>query len=308
MKIIEPIQPTAATLTASSIAESSLPVWDQSTAYAVDDTVRAFSDGAYRIYKALIANTGQDPTTGAVDGTGASYWLSVGSTERWAMFDGSVNSPTTQSDGSDLTFEYTAASGRRINALALFNVVGTDVTLEATSVMGGGTVYSETYSTVGSRGPAWWAFMFGEVQTNTRFQFFDIPPYPDIIFTVTITPRGGVAAIGEAVFGSNFYVGEDEIGMAPEIKDYSINSFNDDFGYNVLVRRATRRRLKITTQIPESRADIVFRRIEALASVRCVFISDKYESGTIYGFYKEFAPTHYSHPLISANFTIEGLI
>jgi hypothetical protein len=307
MRIIEPNQPTPSTLTACSIPESTVPLWDSGTAYAVDDEARRFVDGAYRIYKALIANTDQDPAGAPVDSEGAKYWQAMGATERWSMFDGSVNSPSVQASGN-LTFEYTAPAGKRINALALFNVVGSEITLEASSAQGGGVVYSQTQSAITSRGPAWWAFLFGEVNVLTRFQFFDIPPYPGLVFTVTVTPRGGQAAIGEAVFGQNFYVGEDELGMAPEIKDYSVNRFDDNFGFNVLVRRATRRRLKVTTQVAEERADIVFRRLEALASVRCVFIADKYEAGTIYGFYTAFTPTHYSHPLVSAQFTIEGLI
>jgi len=310
MRIIEPNQPTPPTLTASSIPESAVPLWDSGTTYSVDDEARRFVDGAYRIYKALITNTGEDPAGSPTDSNGAPYWRAMGATERWAMFDGSVNSPSVQSDGDDLTLEYTTQAGRRITSAAFFNVVCGSITVTVDSALGGGRVYDETQTARTPRGPAWWNFFFSADDTliKTRFNFTQIPPFPDAVITVTLTPVAGSAQIGEAVFGQEFYVGEDELGMAPEIKDYSINRFDENFGYNVLVRRATRRRLKVTTQVESARADTVFRTLERLASVRCVFIADKFEAGTIYGFYKSFTPTHYSHPLVSAQFTIEGLV
>lgn len=308
MRIIEPNQPKPDTLTSSSVAESSVALWDDATAYTKGDKVRRWTDGAYRLFEARQDSTGEDPAGNPVDEDGGRYWRSRGPTDRWAMFSGSVSAPTVQDDGAPLVVEYTPGPGRRVNALALFNVDCTDVTLEVTSEIGDGVVYSETVSGTGARGPGWWQFLFGEVQRRTRFNFFGIPPYPDAVFTITATPVGGKAAIGEAVFGQNFTLGTDEIGMQPRIKDYSINEFDADFGYNTLVRRQTRRQLMIDVVIPSERADIVFNRMEKLASKRVVWIADKFETGSLYGFYKEFTPTHSTHPLVYASLKIEGLV
>ncbi len=304
MKIIEPLQPDLTTLTASSLAESTLSVWDAGTAYSVGNEVRRFSDGAYRTYEALIANTGEDPALGTTDGNGDPYWLATGTTNRWAMFDGSVGSPSTSE--TDIAVEYTP--GTAINALALFNVLGSSVNVTVTSVLGGGEVYNETQQSLGTRGPGYWNFYFGGVSVRTRFQFFGIPPYPDMVVTVTVVAASGQAMIGELVFGKEFVIGEDVLGMEPRIKDYSTNEFNATFGYNVLVVRQTRRRLSITTMIDENRTDAVFRKIESLASQKVVWIADKYESGTIYGFYSDFIPAHNTYKVVQAQFKIEGLI
>lgn len=139
-------------------------------------------------------------------------------------------------------------------------------------------------------------------------QFFNMPAYPDLIITLTVEPRGDHVMVGEAVLGSNYYIGEDEIGMQPRIKDYSINQFDDNFGYNVLIKRQTRRRLNLSVAIPSARADDVFATMEELASTRVVWVADKFEAGSIYGFYTDFTPTHSTHPLVYASLKIEGLI
>ena len=309
MKIIEPLQPNLTTLTASSLAESTLPIWDSGTAYAVGDVVRAFYDGAYRTYEALIASTGEDPTTDPVapegdPSAGQPYWLAAGTTNRWAMFDGSVGSPST--DTTDIVVTYTP--GTAISALALFNVLGSSVNVTVTSTLGGGQVYNETQQSLGTRGPGYWKFYFGGVSVRTRFQFFGIPPYPDMVVTVTVAAASGQAMIGELVFGKEFVIGEDALGMEPRIKDYSTNEFNATFGYNVLVVRQTRRRLSITTMIDENRADTVFDKIQSLASQKVVWIADKYASGIIYGFYSDFIPAHNTYKVVQAQFKIEGLV
>nr|WP_289108759.1 hypothetical protein [uncultured Halomonas sp.] len=311
MKIIEPLQPNLTTLTASSLDESTLPVWDSGTAYSVGDEVRIFSDGAYRTYEALIASTGEDPTTDpvALEGdpsAGQPYWLATGSTNRWAMFDGSVGSPS--ADTTDIVVTYTP--GTAINALALFNVVGGTVNVTVASALAGGEIYNQTQKTLGDRGPGYWDFYFGGVSVRTRFQFFGIPFYPDMMITVTVAKAGGaeMAAIGELVFGKEFVIGEDVLGMEPRIKDYSTNEFNATFGYNVLVVRQTRRRLSITTMIDENRADTVFDKIQSLASQKVVWIADKYASGIIYGFYSDFIPAHNTYKVVQAQFKIEGLV
>lgn len=304
MKIIEPLQPSLDTLTSSSVAESTLPIWAAEDAYGVGDEVRRFNDGAYRTFEALIASTGEDPTSEPVNAEGLPYWLATGTTNRWAMFDGSVGSPST--DTVDIVAVYTP--GTAVNALALFNVLGASVNVTVTSPMAGGEIYNETQDSIGTRGPGYWSFYFGGATQRTRFQFFGIPPYPDMVVTVTVTASSGMAMIGELVFGKEFLIGTDELGMEPRIKDYSTNEFNATFGYNTLVVRQTRRRLSVSTVIPENRADEVFRKMESLASKRVVWLGDKYESSTIYGFYSDFIPTHSSHPLVFATIKIEGLI
>lgn len=304
MKIIEPIQPSLTTLTSSSIAESALTVWESGTAYSVGNEVRIFNNGAYRTFKAMIASTGENPTIDPVDSGGSPYWLATGTTDRWAMFDGSVGSPSV--DVSDIIVEYTP--GVSINALALFNVVGAEVNVSATSAIAGGEIFNETQAAIGYRGPGYWNFYFAGGAQRTRFQFFGIPPYPDMVITVTVSAASGQAMIGELIFGKEFIIGEDVLGMEPRIKDYSTNEFNATFGYNVLVVRQTRRRLSITTMIPENRADVVFDKMQSIASKKVVWISDKYASGIIYGFYSDFIPVHNTYRVVQAQFKIEGLI
>lgn len=80
MDLIEPVVIGDAELLSSSVLEDDYPQWTSGTAYSIGD--RVISTTTHRVYEALAASTGVDPTTD--DGT---YWYDVEATDRWKPFD-----------------------------------------------------------------------------------------------------------------------------------------------------------------------------------------------------------------------------
>jgi len=117
MEVISPVEVTDARLTNSSLAVSTEPEWAPDTLYTVDYTVQDTEN--HNLYQCLVEHTsesGKDPSTSPTDGTtGNALWLDLGSTNRWAMFDGKTRNKS--EDTSDIVIAL--EMGVNINSLAL---------------------------------------------------------------------------------------------------------------------------------------------------------------------------------------------
>ena len=81
MQFIKPVSISDATLISSTIAETDYSAWSSGTTYALGDKVILTS--THRVYESLqAANTNHNPTEAA-----STWWLDIGPTNRWAMFD-----------------------------------------------------------------------------------------------------------------------------------------------------------------------------------------------------------------------------
>ena len=90
LKFLKPVTITTAMLISSTRAETDHSAWASGTTYAAAD--RCISTTTHRIYASVQgSNTNHNPTTD--DGT---WWIDVGPTNRWAMFDQTVGSITSQ--------------------------------------------------------------------------------------------------------------------------------------------------------------------------------------------------------------------
>src|SRR3546814_19638690 len=96
-------------LLSSSVVENDDSEWSAATNYSAGS--RVIKAATHRIYESLIAdNAGNDPA-----GAGASSWIDIAPTHRWAMFDQALGSVTT--DTSVITV--TIAPAADIEAVAL---------------------------------------------------------------------------------------------------------------------------------------------------------------------------------------------
>ena len=106
MFILVPITITDAMLSSSTIAEPAAgeTAWNAATSYAVGD--RCILTATHRVYENLIA--GINATSPELALTGATpRWLDYGPTNRWARFDGIVNTASTDTT----TFTYVLTPG-----------------------------------------------------------------------------------------------------------------------------------------------------------------------------------------------------
>lgn len=112
--------------------------YSAASTYALGDVV--YSATYHRCYESLQAGNIGKPLPVPPE-TETAWWLDVGPTNKWAMFDLSRNTQTV--NASPLVVVLTP--GERINTIGLTGLKGSSLTLKATSVGGGGTVYPLQY-------------------------------------------------------------------------------------------------------------------------------------------------------------------
>ena len=130
MKFVHPITLTDDMVVLSTLAEDDYPAWSSGTTYAVGDrTIKS-----HRKWESLkAANVAHDP-----EGLDAMWWVDVGPTNRWAMFDRAVGTSSTGTNPIVVVL----SPGTPINALALLSLVAESVRVQV--VLNESTLYDRT--------------------------------------------------------------------------------------------------------------------------------------------------------------------
>lgn len=296
MKVIAPTTFVAATHLVSSTATEVYAAYNAGTTYAKD----AFVDYGTHIYQSLVnSNTGNTPSTSPT------FWVLVGPDNTHAMFDDQISTATTSA--SPLTV--VLATGLA-NSLALFGLVGSQVTVNITDGVGGPNVYSRTVSLDGTFIFDWYMYFFEPYVQVEELVLTDLPPYATARLTVSLTGPSTVQ-IGQLVFGTQYELGDAEYGASVGIIDYSRKD-TDEFGTTTFVERAFSKRMTArlmldTVQI--SRVQQVLARVRAKPSVWVGVPGDStFNPLTVYGYYRDFS-VDVAYPTKSyCSLEIEGLV
>lgn len=282
MKIIRPLDVVDAVLTSSNVTENdgSAGAWSVITAYTVGQTVRYVIANVHQVYECLVNNTGVTP------GTDDTKWLLVGATNRWKMFDESVQSQTTNSNSIAVTL--TPASTDRVDSVVLLNLSAASVQITVTDPVDG-LVYDETVSLVSDSGITdWWAYFFEPIIRVTDLAQTDLPPYSGAAIAITITDTGATAACGECVLGLSREIGGLQNRARVGIQDYSVKQ-QDDFGNYTILERAFANRASFVVWVESGFVDALKNLLSGYRATPVVYVgSDSYASTIIYGFYKDF--------------------
>ena len=342
MNVIPPLTINSSRLTSSTVPETPPAAYAGGTTYALDATASvAGAAGLITVYKSLAgSNTGHAPASSptwwaAIGDTyqlyagGTTYalgdvvldatnhavyeslaagnlgnaltdvtkWLSLGASNRYAMFDLVRDSAT--SVPSPLTVVLTP--GERINSLALMALVATSVTI--TGVSGASTVYSHTADLNTREVLDWYDYYFAPFSNQPSLVLFDLPPYSDLVLTITLTNTGGNVQCGACVVGTYQYIGSVQYEAESDVLNFS--SVTRDFAGNtaVMVQRRSVPRTVQNIMVDKARVNLVRALRTSLAGVPAVYAgvlndSDGYfEALLIVGFYKRFTinlkhPTH----------------
>jgi hypothetical protein len=268
LRLLQPATITDAALVSSSLAETDYPQWAAGTAYALG--ARVLRGSTHRIYESAAAgNVGNDPAIA----TGK--WSDIGPTNRFAMFDQALGS--TSDNAATIAVTLDAAT---INAVALLDVTGTSVRVQATG-------YDQTRP-VGAG----------------AITFLDLPAGVTRA-TVTLTGSGTVS-IGTLLVGKLVGLGVTEASPTAGITDFSRKDV-DDFGAVTIVERAWAKRMTANALISTSAIDSVFSRLAAVRATPSLWIGQAgYDSLTIYGFFKEFS-IEAGDTVSKLSLSIEGL-
>jgi hypothetical protein len=300
-RVITPVTLTDAMLTSSSIPEPDTgeAVWNVATAYTLGQRVYLASN--HVMYEALQANTGQNPlndTQGDVDNPPV-YWLDVGRTNRWQMFNLLRNDKSI--DASPMTVVLTP--GVRIDSLGLFGVVADSVSV--TVDLGMDEVYSYTEDLNQRDVFNWFDYFFEPFSLKQNTAVFDIPPYSTGVITITLTSNTGSCSLGSLVIGNQTNIGNVEYGAQSDVLNFS----RIDRAFDGTALLTQRRSIPKTIQrvfSDKAKTNAIRRLRTNLNAVPAVYAGidqtddDYFEALLILGIYKKFTIdlTYPEHTLI----------
>lgn len=287
MRIIAPIEITDAILTSSTVAENDYASWASGTAYTTGQKV--IRTTTHKIYEALQNSTGKTPESEPT------YWLDLGATNRWKMFDQKVGTKTTAT--TSMTIEL--HPGEPITSIVLLETDAYQVQVQVTDPVDG-VVYDKTTILQQELSYAdWWYYFFDPVYRATSVTYYDIPgvttfedlpSYYDATTTITIsgetdeTVECGVCILGKL----HRFAEAVKYGATVWIQDYSRKDV-DDWGNVSITERGYAKRASFEFMCPSRMVDLLQRTLAGLRAKPAVYIGgDDYESLYIYGFYKDF--------------------
>ncbi len=280
MKIIRPMTIDDAALNSSNVTEADYAAYDVGTSYALGDRVIYIAADTHLIFESLqAANLGNDPL--AVD---SAWWLEVGATNRWKMFDLFSSSQTSNADSIEVEIQ---ADGR-VDTVGLINLSAATAQLVVTDAVDG-EIYNQTINlTSGSGITNWYAYFFEPISRVGSAFFNDIPPYNDSVFTLTLSDAGETVLLGTMVMGLAKNIGGTNYGAQLGIQDFSRKEV-DDFGNFTIIERAYSQRATFPITVEAGFVDELLVFLASIRATPMVYIgSDEYAGSMIYGFYRDF--------------------
>lgn len=249
MKVLAPMAITDALLTSSTLPETEHAAWNSGTTYAAADRVIYL----HTVYQSLQAsNTNKTP--GATDS--ALWWVEVGPSNRWAMFDGSVS--TASADTTDI--EVVITPGAVVDAVAIIAGIGSTVRVQMHD--GATSVYDQTQSLDSTPIEDWESYFFADQVLAGELLFSGLPRYFGGVITVTIeATSSAIASVGALLLGRLHSIGDTAPNASAGITDYSRKE-TDTFGTTSLLQRsyAKRSQQRVVLETDD------LRRVQALLS------------------------------------------
>jgi len=229
MKVLAPLAITDALLTSSTLAEDEHAAWNSGTTYAAEDRVIY----AHKVYESLQAsNTNKTPGATA----SALWWIEVGPSNRWAMFDGSVS--TASEDTTDI--EVVITPGAVVDAVAIIAGIGSTVRVQMHD--GATSVYDQTQSLDSTPIEDWESYFFADQVLAGELLFSGLPRYFGGVITVTIeATSSAIASVGALLLGRLHSIGDTAPNASAGITDYSRKE-TDTFGTTSLLQRSYAKR------------------------------------------------------------------
>lgn len=231
--MIIPFEVSEGNMLACNVPENDHPVWTAGATFNLGD--RVISTVTHRVYQSVAnANTARDPTEA---GNVPTYWVEVGSTNRWRAFDKTLGQDTAKAD----SIAYTIGLPSRMDAIAFVDIVAVALRLAITDA-GGSTVYDRTVQLLDVSGISSWLDFFTYEETyDPEVVLTDLGAMPGGRAEITISNPGGVASVAEIVAGRSEYIGTILDGTRSGFTGYTRREV-DEFGNISFTKRPTARR------------------------------------------------------------------
>lgn len=297
LTVVKPTVITPAMLVSSNVPETDYAEWASGTTYAKD--ARVIVAAQHKVYQSLEAgNIGNTPASSPTK------WIEVGPTNRWKAFDKSVSSQTAQTT----SISYRLTVGKAVTHIAALNLTGATsmrVRVDDTTY---GVVYDKTISLANvPLETGWWAWFFGERRAPTQAIFADLPSFPAADVLIDLDGSSALA-VGVILLGQprTFSMGV-RMGARVGIQDYSRKERNE-FGDVMLMERAFAKRANFSMLLRAGEVDAMQKFLSEVRATPCLWVgSTRYESTTVYGFYKSFDIAISYFDYSDCDLDIEGL-
>lgn len=299
MKIITAEDITDSILTSSSVLETDHAAWSSGTTYALDDYVIVTTPNIHKIYKSKQnSNLNNDPVTD----TTATWWSDEGSTNRWKMFNTTVQQQTIKSGGFNVVITPAAI----ISGLSVVNADCESITVLMVDPVEG-TIWNETYSMISDSGiTSWYDYFFTPITRDSDLAVLGLPPYANAVLTVTFTGSGDVKC-GALVIGVSRTIGISQYGASFGIMDYSTKS-TDSAGNVSILAGSFSDTVDVDVIIETPRFAEVKKILTDARSVPSVWVVEEDTDGLIvYGYFREFSILMTNPTVSLTTLSIEGL-
>ena len=266
--------------------------WSGAVTYAANDIVANFTE--HKLYESVAgSNLNHNPV--GDDGT---WWLEIGPTNRWAMFDQKTGTQTQWLEEVQVVIDVTG----RMDTVGLLNLSGTSVNI---TMMDGATeLHNEDYSLISTEGiDSLYSYLYEPIVYLTDLVITGLPIDADPELTVALT-GGSTVAIGGLILGQAADIGGTQYGARVGITDYS-RITTDDFGNYTIVQRGYSKVADLTVWVEEAVSVAVFNLLAAYRSQPVLMIgAEQYTSLAQFGLLKDWrvAMTYPSHHILDLQF------
>lgn len=307
MIIIPPLTITDTNLTATNVTETDYTDWVTATGYAIDDERQETTPNIHTVYICVQAHTSSALNQPSVDvnaetGIGA-YWTRKSATNPWAMFTDQISDQTEKAT----SIAVTVVSAEVVNAVSLFNLEGTEVTVVVDDPTDG-IVYDRTIDLQDQSAVIdWYQYYFSAIVTKRDITCLDLPPYSGADIDITISAPAGTAKCGLAVIGYQKPLGVTNNGTSVSIIDYSKKDV-DTFGRPVIIQRNFSKRADYDVTVPTELIDFVQNTLSDIRTTPVVWVGDENKGATIiYGYYRDFSILYQNANTSQSSIEVEGL-
>lgn len=299
--MIIPFEVSDGVMITSNVPENDHAAWSAGATFNTGD--RVISTLTHKVYQSVVdGNTGHDPTD---SGNVPTYWVEVGSTNRWRAFDKTLGQDTENGD----SIAYTIGLPSRMDAIAFVGVVAVDLRLVIRDA-GGSTVFDETVQLMDVSGVSNWLDFFTYEETyDPEVVLADLSAMPGGSAEVTISNPGGIAAVAEIVAGRSEYIGTILDGTRSGFTGYTRREV-DDFGNISFTKRPSARKAEWEISFETRSNRRIQRALEDAQYAPAYFhpgdgMTDFFVS--IYGIADEFFPSLSGGGTTQATLTLTGV-
>lgn len=268
--------------------------WSGAVTYAANDIAADFTE--HKLYESVAgSNLNHNPV--GDDGT---WWLELGPTNLWAMFDQKTGTQTQWLEQVQVVIDVTG----RMDTVGLLNLSGTSVNI---TMMDGATeIHNQDYSLTTTDGiDGWYSWFFEPLVRMTDLVVTSLPINADPEVTISVTAGDGdTVSVGNMILGRAAELGGTQYGARVGITDYS-RITTDDFGNYTIVQRGYSKVADIAVWITAENSDYVYNTLAAYRATPVLMIgADGFTSLAQYGLLKDWrvALQYVSHSVLDLQF------